>query len=110
MCGGKLAHPLLISLTNISMTVWNKAASHGFLLLALMPIPKFLHEMPRMHSLLEAHLFHQCLNIVLEPLKQAAQFGCTIPDPLGINITVSYHSFLTLLTHLKLAWSLVYEY
>ncbi|KAF8546496.1 hypothetical protein OG21DRAFT_1479667 [Imleria badia] len=33
--------------------------------------------------LLEACFFHQCLDIVLKPLKRAAQFGCTIPDPLG---------------------------
>ncbi|KAG8215440.1 hypothetical protein J3R82DRAFT_9054 [Butyriboletus roseoflavus] len=36
--------------------------------------------MPRMCSLLEACLFHQCLDIVLKPLKQAAQFGCIMSD------------------------------
>ena len=83
MCSSKLAHPLLISIANISMMVQNKAASHSFLLLVLMPIPEFLHDTSRMCSLLEARLFHQCLDIVLKPLKQAAQFGCTISDPLG---------------------------
>ena len=83
MCSSKLAHPLLISIANISMMVQNKAASHSFLLLVLTPISEFLHNTSRMCSLLEARLFHQCLDIVLKPLKQAAQFGCTISDPLG---------------------------
>ncbi|KAI6029188.1 hypothetical protein BKA83DRAFT_4489152 [Pisolithus microcarpus] len=38
MCGGKVAHPLLISLANIKMAMQNKASSHAFLLNALMPV------------------------------------------------------------------------
>ncbi|KAI6016728.1 hypothetical protein EDC04DRAFT_2515780, partial [Pisolithus marmoratus] len=41
MCGRKVSHPLLISLTNIQMDIRNKGSSHAFLLLALMPIPTF---------------------------------------------------------------------
>ncbi|KAG6371173.1 hypothetical protein JVT61DRAFT_9954 [Boletus reticuloceps] len=44
--GGKVAHPVLISLANIGMKVWNKASSHAFLLLTLMLIPEFLHKTP----------------------------------------------------------------
>ncbi|KIJ10397.1 hypothetical protein PAXINDRAFT_86129 [Paxillus involutus ATCC 200175] len=83
MCGGKVAHPLLISLANIKMSVRNKASSHAFLLLALMPIPNFIHPVSRMRSVLEAHLFHQCLDLDLEPLKQAARIGRMMSDPLG---------------------------
>ncbi|KAF8120747.1 hypothetical protein EV363DRAFT_1188133 [Boletus edulis] len=83
ICGGKVAHPLLISLANIKMHARNKAAAHGFLLLALLPIPEFIYEPTRMHSVLEARLFHCCLDIVLEPLKQAMKKGITMPDPLG---------------------------
>ncbi|KAI6013426.1 hypothetical protein BKA83DRAFT_4500249 [Pisolithus microcarpus] len=75
MCGGKVAHPLLISLANIKMAVWNKASLHAFLLNALMPIVEFIHPMHQMCSVLEAHLFHECLDIVLQPLKVAAQIG-----------------------------------
>ncbi|KAI5994462.1 hypothetical protein EDD15DRAFT_2366590 [Pisolithus albus] len=81
MCGGRVAHPLLISLANIKMKVRNKASSHAFLLLALMPIPQFIHPVPRMCSVLQERLFHQCLDIVLEPLKQAARFGRMMSDP-----------------------------
>ncbi|KAF8130107.1 hypothetical protein EV363DRAFT_1399315 [Boletus edulis] len=81
MCGGKAAHPLLISLANIRMAVRNKASSHVFLLLALMPISQFLHPNKRMCSVLDARLFHQCLDIIVEPLKTAARIGRMMSDP-----------------------------
>ncbi|KAI6009068.1 hypothetical protein BKA83DRAFT_4505299 [Pisolithus microcarpus] len=83
VCRGKVAHPLLISLANIRMNVRNKASSHAFLLTALMPIVKFIHPIPRIHSVLEARLFHTCLDFILEPLKKAAQLGRMMADPLG---------------------------
>ncbi|KAI6022462.1 hypothetical protein BKA83DRAFT_4464045 [Pisolithus microcarpus] len=83
MCSGRVAHPLLISLANIKMKVRNKASSHAFLLLALMPIPQFIHPVPRMCSVLQERLFHQCLDIILEPLKQAARFSRMMSDPLS---------------------------
>ncbi|KIK14715.1 hypothetical protein PISMIDRAFT_116520, partial [Pisolithus microcarpus 441] len=82
VCGGKVAHPLLISLANIRMNVRNKASSHAFLLTALMPIVEFIHPIPRIHSVLEARLFHTCLDFILEPLKKAAQLGRMMADPL----------------------------
>ncbi|KAI5994636.1 hypothetical protein EDC04DRAFT_2613138 [Pisolithus marmoratus] len=83
MCGGKVVHPLLISLANIKMAMQNKASSHAFLLTALIPVIEFIHPMPRMHSVLEAHLFHQCLDIILQPLKIAVQVGRMMSDPVG---------------------------
>ncbi|KAF8132962.1 hypothetical protein EV363DRAFT_1397865 [Boletus edulis] len=83
MCGGQVAHPLLISLANIRMKTHNKALSHAFLLLTLMPIPRFIHPTTRICSVLEAWLFHQCLDIVLEPLKIAACIGKMMSDPAG---------------------------
>lgn len=65
------------------MHMRNKASTHGFLLLALLPIPEFLHESSRIHSVLEVRLFHHCLDIVLQPLKDAMKHGCMMPDPLG---------------------------
>ena len=66
-------YPLLLSLANIKMHVRNKTSIHGFLLLALLPIPEFLHECKssRICSVLEAHLFHRCLDIIIQPLKDA---------------------------------------
>ncbi|KAG2752786.1 hypothetical protein P692DRAFT_20723352 [Suillus brevipes Sb2] len=82
MTGGRVAHLLLISLANIKMATRNKASSHAFLLTALLPIAEFLHPVKRMQSVLEARLVHQCLDIVLEPLKQAARIGQMMSDPL----------------------------
>ena len=76
-------HPLLLSLTNIKMHVRNKTFIHGFLLLTLLPIPEFFYESSRIHSVLEARLFHHCLDIILQPLKDAMECGCMMPDPLG---------------------------
>ncbi|KAF8122011.1 hypothetical protein EV363DRAFT_1456891 [Boletus edulis] len=42
--GGKAAHPLLLSITNIKMHTRNKVSAHAFLLLALLPIPEFIKE------------------------------------------------------------------
>jgi Plavaka transposase len=53
------------------------------MLSALLPVPKFLHKNKRMRGLLEDRLIHQCLDIVLEPVKKAAQYGTMLPDPVG---------------------------
>ncbi|KAG1852600.1 hypothetical protein C8R48DRAFT_777420 [Suillus tomentosus] len=83
MTDGRVAHPLLISLANIKMATQNKASSHAFLLTALFPIAEFLHPVRWMQSVLEARLVHHCLDIILEPLKQAARIGRMMSDPLG---------------------------
>ncbi|KAF8550601.1 hypothetical protein OG21DRAFT_1419442, partial [Imleria badia] len=83
MCRGRVAHPLLISVANIRMNIRNKASLHTFLLLALMPIPRFLHNTTRMCSVLAARLFHHCLDIILDPLKIAAHIGRMMSDPVG---------------------------
>ncbi|KIK78564.1 hypothetical protein PAXRUDRAFT_36607 [Paxillus rubicundulus Ve08.2h10] len=81
VCGVRVAHPLLISLTDMRMNVWNKVSSHTFLLMALMPIADFTHPVMRMCLVLDTHLFHACLNIILEPLKVAACIGQMMSDP-----------------------------
>jgi hypothetical protein len=83
MTGGRVAHPLLISLANIKMATRNKASSNAFLLAVLLPIAEFLHPVKWMQSVLEARLVHQCLDIVLELLKQAARIGWMMSDSLG---------------------------
>ncbi|KAG1775072.1 hypothetical protein EV702DRAFT_1199669 [Suillus placidus] len=101
MTGGRVAHPLLISLANIKMATQNKASSHAFLLIVLLPIAEFLHPVKRMQSVLKARLVHQCLDIVLELLKQAARIGRMIQlssiscDPLNVegyfNTCAAFH-------------------
>ncbi|KAG2033533.1 hypothetical protein BDR03DRAFT_1014179 [Suillus americanus] len=82
LTGDRVAHPLLISLANIFMKTCAKMSSSSFLLTAILPVPKFIHKNRCMRGVLEDHLIHQCL---LEPLKQAARVGVTMPDPAGNN-------------------------
>ncbi|KAG1892950.1 uncharacterized protein F5891DRAFT_1197062 [Suillus fuscotomentosus] len=76
-------HPLLISLANIYMTTRLKSSSNAFLLTALLPVTKFVHKNKRMRGVLQDRLVHNCLNIVLEPLKLAARNGVMMSDPMG---------------------------
>ena len=83
LTGDRVAHLLLISLANIKMATCLKLSSHAFLLAALLPVPKFIHNNKRMKGVLEARLIHQCLDIVLAPLKQAAKLGVMLSDLWG---------------------------
>ncbi|KAI6018503.1 hypothetical protein BKA83DRAFT_4057941, partial [Pisolithus microcarpus] len=51
----------------------------------LLPVPKFVHKNKCMKGVLEAHLIHQCLDIVLELLKQAAKLGVMLSNPWGYS-------------------------
>lgn len=81
--GNRMAHPLLISLANIDANIRCKGSLHGHLLLALLPVPSFIHKTSRVRSLLADRLFHECLHIVLGPLKVAASVGVMMSDPMG---------------------------
>ncbi|KAG2080578.1 uncharacterized protein F5147DRAFT_749292 [Suillus discolor] len=83
MMGDRIAHPLLISLTNIHMSTRLKTSSNSFVLTALLPVPKFLHKNKCMRGMLGDRLVHQCLDIVLESLKLAAREGIMLSDPVG---------------------------
>jgi len=81
MASGRMAHPLLISMANISMDFWNKASNHCYLLLALLPVPTFICSNTKICGILEACLVHKCLDEILQPLKDAARFG--VMDQVG---------------------------
>ena len=83
MSGNRVAHPVLISLANIDANIRSKTSLHAYLLLALLPVAKFTHQTTRVRSLLQDRLFHQALNIVLSPLKVAAEVGVMMSDPVG---------------------------
>lgn len=83
MTGNREAHPLLISLANLGMEFRMKSSNHAFLLLALLPIPHFIHPKKRMKGLLSDRVFHECMDFVTQPLKTAARIGIMMSDPLG---------------------------
>ena len=81
LTGDRVAHPLLIGLANLRMNTRMKSSTNSFLLTALLPVLKFIHKNKRMRGVLADRLTHQCLDIVLEPLKQAARHGVMLSDP-----------------------------
>ena len=93
MTGEHIAHPLLISLANLFMYFQIKASNHAFLILALLPVPKFIHQDQKLCSVLENHMIHKCLDFILKPLKKAAKVGIMMSDPAG-----SLHYVFTPLT------------
>jgi hypothetical protein len=78
-----MAHPLLLSLANVDMGFHMKASNHAFLLLALLPVPKFIHTDSKICGVLENRLIHECLDFILKPLKVAACIGIMMSDALG---------------------------
>lgn len=60
-----------------------KSSSDAFLLTALLPIPKFIHQSRRVRSLLADRIIHESLDVILQPLKDAARLGLMMNDPLG---------------------------
>lgn len=82
MTGDQIAHPLLIRLANIAGDFWMKLSNDTFLLLALLPVPKFLGP-KKLCGVHEARLTHACLDFVLHPLKVGVSIGIMMSDPLG---------------------------
>jgi hypothetical protein len=83
MISGCMAHPLLLSLAYLEISFCTKASNCAFLLLAPLPVPKFIHQNRRIHGILENCLIHECLDFILQPVKTAAQIGIMMLDPLG---------------------------
>ncbi|KAF7975623.1 hypothetical protein HWV62_9217, partial [Athelia sp. TMB] len=83
MTGDRVAHPLLISSANIAAETRMKSSQNAFMLLALLPVPKFLEKRPKVRGILGDRLIHACLDFVLEPLKIAAAIGIMMTDALG---------------------------
>ncbi|KAG2139145.1 uncharacterized protein EDB93DRAFT_1253070 [Suillus bovinus] len=81
--GNRYTHPVLISLANIASSMCAKVMLHAYLLVALIPVPKFVHSNVRVRGVLVDRLFHQCLSIVTESLKAAAKMGIMMNDPIG---------------------------
>ncbi|KAF8060125.1 hypothetical protein FPV67DRAFT_1564292 [Lyophyllum atratum] len=81
MTGNRMTHPLLINLANLDMDFRVKSSNHAYLLLALLPIPKFTNTDSDCHGMLVNTLFHECLDDILAPLKKAAEVGIMMSDP-----------------------------
>ena len=85
MTSDRTAHPVLLSLANIRMDVRMKPSAHAFVLLALLPCPKFLIKDKPTRSVLESRVVHLCVDIITQPLKLATRAGRMMADPSGFS-------------------------
>jgi len=85
MTGDRTAHPVLLSLANIHTDVRMKSSNHAFLLVALLPCPKFITKVKGFRGVLENRVVHLCLDIITNPLKLAARAGRMMADPRGYS-------------------------
>ena len=90
-----------------------KETNHAFLLLALLPIQKFIHKDQKTCSILENCMIHECLDFILKPLKKAAEVSMMMLDPLGfqcyvyttyiINVTLALLGIAEKILHITMA-------
>ncbi|KAG1900153.1 uncharacterized protein F5891DRAFT_1128621 [Suillus fuscotomentosus] len=78
--GGLEMHPLFITIGNLDSEVCSKATLRAWCCIAYMPIAKF-HVHPDCQSILQACLWHRCVDLICANLKVAAKNGCFMPYP-----------------------------
>src|SRR5260370_2090823 len=89
--GDKSMHAVYMTLGNIHKDVQRKLTSHVWLLVAKIPVTKFLHtvfsgsksEKMAMPGILHQRLFHHCMKIILRPTRLDTQQYYIIPGPDG---------------------------
>ncbi|KAG1830962.1 hypothetical protein DFJ58DRAFT_719600 [Suillus subalutaceus] len=93
--GGLEMHPLFITIGNLDSEIHSKATLRAWRCIAYMPIAKFRVH-PDYQGILQARLWHKCVDLVCASLKVAAKDGCFMPDPSRYICYV----FMPLVTHI----------
>jgi hypothetical protein len=75
-------HPTFLTLGNIHSEVRMKATAHAWACIAYIPVPEYIVN-SEFCGLLEARIWHKCMDLVLEKLKVAAEVGEFMVDPMG---------------------------
>jgi len=83
MTGNLEMHPLFLTIANINSDVHMKATSHAWACIVYIPTLEFLVH-PDFHSVLEARVWHHCMDIVCTGLKLAAHAGVETVLSLGV--------------------------
>ncbi|KAG1832538.1 hypothetical protein EV424DRAFT_1564026 [Suillus variegatus] len=78
--GGLEMHPVFITIGNIDSEVRSKATLRAWRCVGYMPIVKFKVH-PDYQTILQARLWHKCMDLILANLKAAAAEGCFMSDP-----------------------------
>ncbi|KAF8328381.1 uncharacterized protein EI90DRAFT_2926108, partial [Cantharellus anzutake] len=108
--GDKKMHPIYLSLGNIHKSIRNKPTKRAWCLLANLPISKFssqefdeshlADESKGMPSLLQKILYHECLRIILRPLRNHSGLkGPIVPVPL-----LDAHGMIRMCVPILMAW------
>ncbi|KAG2121046.1 uncharacterized protein F5147DRAFT_741881 [Suillus discolor] len=88
-------HLVFITISNIDSEVRPKATLRAWRCIAYIPIVKFrIHQ--EYQSILQARLWHKCMDLIFANLKVAANNGCFMPDPSHYI----HHVFTPLVTHM----------
>ena len=77
-------HPLFLTIGNIRSDLRMKATAHAWSCIAYMPIAQFVTHSDYA-AVLQARLWHRCMDIVCDSLKSAATRGAYMGDPAGLN-------------------------
>jgi hypothetical protein len=78
------AHPLMMTLDNIDSTIRRGSSNHAWMLLALLPKPKFTGiSDTSVARAVRDRVFHRCIRTVLAPLRKVAKEGKHMSDSQG---------------------------
>ncbi|KAG1786661.1 uncharacterized protein HD556DRAFT_1434660 [Suillus plorans] len=80
LTGGLEMHPIFIIIGNINSEVHSKVTLRAWRCIAYMLIVKFCVH-PDYQSILQARLWHKCMDLVCANLKAVEAEGCFMPDP-----------------------------
>ncbi|KIO06619.1 hypothetical protein M404DRAFT_138348 [Pisolithus tinctorius Marx 270] len=84
MTGDIKMHPLFLTIANINSEVRMKVTSHAWSCIAYTPSPEFIAH-SEFRSVLEARVWHRCVDIVCAGLKLAARTGTFMSDPSSVT-------------------------
>ncbi|KAG0701707.1 hypothetical protein DFH29DRAFT_982633 [Suillus ampliporus] len=86
-------HPTFLTIGNIHSEIRMKATSHAWACITYIPTPEYIvnHDFS---GVLEARLWHRCMDMVLQNLKVAAHVGEFMTDPMGCRHPWKVREFL----------------
>jgi hypothetical protein len=80
--GGKKAWPVMMSIGNIHSKVRNSPSNRAWILIAYIPIVDFLDD-DKIRTTLQNRVFHQCMEVVLQPLIKYGTTSVFMTDSIG---------------------------
>ena len=84
MTGDIEMHPLFFTIANINSDICMKATSHAWACVVYTPSPEFFVH-PDFRSVLEACVWHRCMDIICTGLKLAVYTGTFMSDPSSLT-------------------------